>query len=49
MRLQLYYDDLTCIYETIRERDIDVCRDCFVGLPRQNTMCVRVKILGKRF
>jgi cytochrome P450 len=36
------------LYETLRERDVDVCRDCFVGLPRQDTLGVRVKIVGKR-
>jgi cytochrome P450 len=36
------------LFETSRERDVDVCRDCFVGLPRKDTQGVRVKILGKR-
>jgi cytochrome P450 len=36
------------LFETSRERDVDVCRDCFVGLPRKDTKGVRVKVLGKR-
>jgi cytochrome P450 len=36
------------LFDTFRERDIDVCRDCFVGLPRKDSQGVRVKILGKR-
>jgi cytochrome P450 len=36
------------IFDTLRERDVDVCRDCFVGLPQKGSQGVRVKILGKR-
>jgi cytochrome P450 len=36
------------LFDTSRERDVDVCRDCFVGLPQKNSQGVRVKVLGKR-
>jgi cytochrome P450 len=32
------------LYDTTRERDIDVVRDCFVGEPCRDSVGVRVKV-----
>ncbi|KAI0169405.1 putative flavonoid 3-hydroxylase [Hypoxylon sp. FL1284] len=34
------------LYNTIRERDIDIVRDCFVGEPSPDTKGVRIRITG---
>ena len=31
------------LYDTIRERDIDVARDCFIGEPSPSSVGVRVR------
>lgn len=36
------------LFDTVRERDVDVVRDCFVGMPMPEAKGVRVKVLGKR-
>ena len=36
------------LYETSRERDIDIIRDFLVGWPSPDTLGVRVKVLGIR-
>jgi cytochrome P450 len=36
------------LFDTLRERDVDACRDCFIGLPRKDAQGVRVKVLGNR-
>lgn len=36
------------LYDVIKERDVDVVRDCFVGLTRPDTKGVRFKVLDKR-
>jgi hypothetical protein len=32
------------LYDTIRERDIDIVRDCFIGEPSPQSKGVRVKV-----
>ena len=34
------------LYDTTRERDIDVARDCFIAEPSPKSTGVRVKILA---
>jgi hypothetical protein len=36
------------LYETVRERDVDVVRDCFVGMPHPDSKGVRVEVIGRR-
>jgi hypothetical protein len=36
------------LYDVVKERDVDVVRDCFVGLTRPDTKGVRFKVLNKR-
>ncbi|PNS16982.1 Isotrichodermin C-15 hydroxylase [Sphaceloma murrayae] len=36
------------LFDTVRERDIDVVRDCLVGMPGYASKGVRVRILGRR-
>jgi hypothetical protein len=36
------------LYDTVRERDVDTVRDCFVGMPTPEAKGVRVRVLGKR-
>lgn len=33
------------LYDTIRERDIDIVRDCFLGEPHPDSVGVRVKVV----
>ncbi|PGH14041.1 hypothetical protein AJ79_03311 [Helicocarpus griseus UAMH5409] len=37
------------LYDVVKERDIDVVRDCFVGMARPDTRGVRFKVLSKRY
>lgn len=34
------------LVDTVRERDVDAVRDCFIGEPSPHSHGVRVKILG---
>ncbi|KAF2228164.1 putative cytochrome P450 [Elsinoe ampelina] len=36
------------LFDTVRERDVDVSRDCLVGMPGYASKGVRIRILGKR-
>ena len=36
------------LVDTVRERDIDTVRDCFVGKASPQSKGVRVKVLAKR-
>jgi hypothetical protein len=36
------------LFETVRERDVDVVRDCFVGMPSPEAKGVRVEVVGRR-
>jgi len=36
------------LFDTIRERDIDSVRDCFVGMPTPGSKGLQVKVLGER-
>ncbi len=36
------------LFDTVRERDVDTVRDCFVGMTSPESKGVRVRILGKR-
>jgi len=36
------------LYDTVRERDVDVVRDCFIGMPSPESKGVRVRVLSKR-
>lgn len=33
------------LHDTVRERDIDVARDCFIGMPSPESVGVRIKAL----
>jgi hypothetical protein len=36
------------LYDTNRDRDIDLVRDCFIGEPNPDSVGVRVKIIRLR-
>lgn len=36
------------LFDTVKERDIDVVRDCFIGLPSPESKGLRVHILRER-
>ncbi len=36
------------LYDTVRERDVDVVRDCFVGMATKESKGVRVRLLSER-
>jgi hypothetical protein len=36
------------LYDTTKERDIDLVRDCFIGEPHPDSIGVRVKVVGLR-
>ena len=36
------------LFDTLRKRDVDTVRDCFVGMPSPESKGVRLKVLGKR-
>ena len=36
------------LYDTEWKRDVEINRDCFVGLPRKGSRGVRVKVAGLR-
>jgi hypothetical protein len=42
-RFELVLDD-----DVVRERDVDVVRDCVVGLPTPQSKGIRFKVLGRR-
>ncbi|PGH08703.1 hypothetical protein AJ80_07824 [Polytolypa hystricis UAMH7299] len=37
------------LYDVVRERDIDVLRDCFVGMAHPKSQGVRFKVLSRRY
>lgn len=36
------------LHDVVKERDIDVVRDCFVGLASPESRGIRFRVLGKR-
>ena len=36
------------LHDTVRERDVDVVRDCFVGMATKESKGIRVQVLGER-
>lgn len=42
-RFELELDD-----DVVRERDVDVVRDCVIGLPPPKSKGIRFKVVGKR-
>jgi hypothetical protein len=36
------------LFDTVRQRDVDTVRDCFVGMPSPQSKGVRIKILRRR-
>ena len=36
------------LYDTVRERDVDMAKDCFMAEPRPGSVGTRVRVLGVR-